>query len=480
MYFYPKKIAETRLITRDVSIITFWLGMLFLIPMAIGLMNGEPFWWMYLPLILVTSGPSYLFIKFIKNDEQPFTRITIVTLAVMWVVFSIVGSYPFMAVAGMNPLNGYFESVSAISTTGITTIPHPELVPSSVLFWRAMLSWIGGIGITAFAFYSMLQSESISKIVLGEGYARLKPSIVNSAKEIFKIYVFWTALGVIAMAAIGLPILDSLNLAMNAISTTGFDVHTGGWAYYQANMPQAFPFIALFMGILMIMGAISFVVHYRVINNRRLQIYLQDKETRVFLMIMLTGAIFMAAYLMLNNQDPVFMSYGVISASTGGYETSLASIAGAADFVIALFIILTLIGGCSNSPSGGLKVRRVHMLFKYVVWRVGMELSPPGTISHFKYDGKLVDVEEIASIAVYAFIYCSAIIAVSMILISLDYPGIDSLLIVTSAQAGAGISPIPAWEFQDLAKVALIGTMFFGRLEFIPLFALGMYSLRKR
>ncbi len=230
MLFYPKKVSETKLITRDVSVIVFWLGFLMLIPLALSLLYGEPSWWVYLPLIAVTSGPAYLFMRIIKKDEQPFTRMTIITLAVAWICFSVVGTYPFIFVGGMSPIDGYFESVSAISTTGISVIAQPESMPQSILFWRAMLSWLGGLGITAFAFYSLMQVESVSKIVLGEGYAHLKPSLINSAKEVFKIYIFWTVVGIAILVAIGIPVFDSFNLSMNAVSTTGFDVHAGGWA----------------------------------------------------------------------------------------------------------------------------------------------------------------------------------------------------------------------------------------------------------
>jgi trk system potassium uptake protein TrkH len=479
--FYPKKIAETKLITRDMSIIVFWLGFLLLIPMVVGLLYGEPSWWMYLPLLLITSGPPYLFMRFIKKTDQPFTRMTLITLAVSWICFSVVGSYPFIFIGSMHPLDGYFESVSAVSTTGMTMIEHPESFPQSIIFWRAMLSWLGGLGITAFAFYSLMQYESISKIVLGEGYGRLKPSIVNSAVEVLKIYSFWTVTGIVILVAIGIPIFDSFNLSMNAVSTTGFDVRTGGWEYYRNNMPQAFPVMSTVVAFLMLMGAMSVVVHYRVIKNRRLRLYLQDPETVAYLVIIIVGILLVATFMLLRGQPGIpEMAYEVIGASTGGYEMSTEATVGASGFVIAILVILVVVGGSSNGAAGGIKVGRVDLLFKYVLWKVNQQISPSGTVSHFKHNGKPVDTGGIITAAVYAFVYCTAIALVSAFMTSFDYDAAESALTVASVQAGAGMSPIPGWELVWPVKVALIGTMLFGRLEFIPLFALGIYALKRR
>jgi len=480
MLYYPKKVLEAKLITRDVSIITFWLGMLMLIPMAIAIISGEPFWYVYLPLILITSGLSYLFMKRIKHKAAPFTQTTLVTLAVMWIVFSIVGSYPFIAVAGMDPLDALFESVSSISTVGITAVPIPELLPNSVMFWRLMLCWLGGIGITAFAFYSILQSESVARIVIGEGYERLKPSLVNSGREIFKIYSFWTIVGIIMLLVIGIPFVDSLSLSVNAISTTGTDIHSGGWLYYQKHYPQAFSIMPTIVAFLMLMGSISFVAHYRVLKSKRILMYFKDSETRAFLIILIIGVALVAGYAAMKGLDPVPLAYEAYSTSTtGGFEILPFEMLNVSGSIMAGLIILALIGGASNSPAGGLKVRRVAILLKYIGWRASQEISPKGSVSHFKYGGETVSTDQIAEIAVYAFIYGIAIILVAGFLIALGYDSVSSVFTVAGAQSGS-TSSMQAFDLMWPAKAALIGTMLLGRLEFLPLFALAAYALHRR
>jgi len=476
--YYPKKILEMKLITRDVSIITFWLGIFMFIPMIVAIAGGEPYWYVYLPLILITSGPPYLFMRNIRRGEAPFTQTTIVTVAVMWIVFSIVGAYPFIAVAGMNPLDGLFESVSSISTVGISAIAIPESVPTSVLFWRTMLCWLGGIGITAFAFYSVLQSESIAKIVLGEGYDRLKPSLVNSGKQIFKIYGFWSVVGLVMLLATGLPLFDSLNLSVSALSTTGNELHSGAWMYYQQYYPQAYSVMPVIVAFLMLMGSISFVAHYRVLKNRKLSIYLKDSETRWLFIIIILGMLLVSIPLILKNQDFVPTAYEALAASTTGSELAPLPMLGATGFTIAILIILTLIGGSTNSPAGGLKVRRVYMLFKFVKWRVGREISPKDSVRHFTDEGEVVDTDQLTDMAVYCFIYLSAIILVASFLIALGSEPVTAVFTVTGAQSG-GISPIQAYDLAAPARLALVFTMLFGRLEFIPFFALIAYSLKK-
>jgi trk system potassium uptake protein len=480
MFYYPRKISETKLMTRDVSILTFWMGVIMLIPMLISLAYGEGNWWVYLPMILITSGPSFFFQKVFNKGKKPFSGMTIVTLAVIWITFSIVGAYPFIFVAEMDPLDGYFESVSAISTAGLTNIQGLGTAPHSVIFWRAMLSWFGGFGITVFAFYTLAQSESLSKMVLGEDFGHMRPGFLNSAQEVFKIYSMWTVLGISLLALIGLPLFDSFSMSMNAISTTGMDIRPDGWNYYSANFPDAFPFMVTIMGVLMIAGALSFVIHYRVIKNRKLLNYFRDSETRFFLGILVLGIAAVSLYFLLNGANPGPMGYEALSAgTTGGFEITPYLTAGAGDFIRAILLIMILIGGSSASTAGGLKARRVLLLFKYVYWKVEQQISPRGSVSHFRHEGRTVNNDEISSVAVYAFIYCTAIIAASLFMTAFDYGALDSLFIVTSAQGGCGISPIPGWELQAPVKAVLIATMLFGRLEFIPLFALGLYITKR-
>ena len=480
MLYYPKKIKETKLIARDVSLIGFWIGILMIIPMLLDISYGNPEWPMYIPCILLASVPSFFFMKYLKSNEAPFTSTTIITIAVTWITLCVMGSYPFIAVGEMGILDGVFESVSSVSTAGLTNIQFPESVPQGVLLWRAMLAWIGGIGITAMAFYSILQSESVSKILLGDGFDRIKPSLSNSAKEILKIYSFWTVLGIVALILIGMPVFDSVSLSLNSISTTGMNVRDNGWLYYQQTMPDTFPFMAGIVAVLMIMGAISFIAHYRFFKNKNLKAYLQDSETRIYLIILVLGMLIVGTYLFLNNQDPLPLTYETLSTSTtGGFEIIPYVTDGASTFIMSILILMALIGGSSNSAAGGLKVKRVYMLFKYIIWKVGQQISPAGTVSHFKLEGKPVKIEDVTSVAVYAFIYCTAIIFITILLISFNHSPVDAALTVTSAQAGGGVSAIPGWEFAAPGKVALIFTMLFGRLEFIPMFALFAYMLKR-
>jgi trk system potassium uptake protein TrkH len=381
----------------------------------------------------------------------------------------------------MNPLDGLFEAVSSISTAGLTNIQFPESIGQSVLFWRAMMAWFGGIGITAVAFYSIMQSESVSKIVLGEGFDRLKPSLVNSAKEIFKIYSFWTIFGIVSLSLIGVPVFDSFSISLNAVSTTGVDVRDDGWLYYQTTMPETFGLMSAIVALLMIMGSISFIAHYRVLKSKRITEFFRDRETQIYLLILIVGAGLISGYMLLNNQNPGPMAYEAVStATTGGFEISPYMTEGAGNFIMAILVILALIGGSTNSAAGGLKVKRVYLMFKYVFWRVQQQISPAGTVSHFKSEGRVVDMAQITNIAIYAFIYCAAIIIITSFMVALEYDPVDSIFMVTSAQAGGGVSPMGGWELLPAAKLALIGTMLFGRLEFIPLFALMMYAVKRR
>lgn len=481
MLFYPRKIAETKLIARDSATIIFWFGLLMLVPMLFSILFLEVDFYWYAIIAAVISTLAYLLKRRFKNTEAPFSRFTIVTIAATWLICSLLGALPFFFMSDMTPLDAVFESISSISTAGFTTIEYVESMPASLLFWRALLAWLGGIGITAIAFYTLMQSDSISRLALGEGFERIKPSLVNSAREIFKIYVFWTVFGILALSFIGVPLFDSVNISFNAVSTTGVDVRDAGWLYYQQTLPETFPIMAVIVGLLMLVGSVSFLAHYRLLKSKRIMALVSDSETKAYFAILLIGMGLIAGYLWLQGGDAAPMAYEAMSiATTGGFEIVpyLSSMAG--DFSMAILIILALIGGSAHSAAGGLKVRRVVLLFKYVFWKVGTQLSPEGTVSHFKFDGHVIKPEEVMNAAVYMFIYVAAIIIISTFIISFGYGPADTVLMVTSAQAGGGISPIPAYELFWPAKLALMGTMLFGRLEFLPMFALMLYAVRRK
>jgi len=482
IHLFSRRYAEAETMLRDVSIVLFWFGLLMLVPAVVGFINGEPAWPAYLAFAAAVCAPSYIIKTHLKRPQEPFARLTLVTTALLWIICCLVAAIPFFFLGGLGPLDSVFESVSSISTAGFSVMADVEAAPASLIFWRSLIAWLGGIGITAVAFYGVMQSKTVSRLVLGEGYERIKPSLANTGREILKIYSFWTVVGIIALAAIGMPIFDSFNLSMNALSSTGMVNYSNALAHYRS-LPN-FGAMSLILSILMIIAAISFVVHYRVIKNRSLRLYLESTETKAFFAIIVVGMVVVTGVLVLNGQgERAFdMSFEAVSSSTTtGFELdrNVPMFSGIGEFVKGMLIILAIIGGSQNCSAGGVKVKRFVILLKVVWWRVKKNTLPEDAILPLEYEGKPIREGEVSSIATFVFIYAVSLIIATAVLVAFSIPTIDSMMVVTQAQACAGVSSIPPTTFAAPVKVVLIFVMLFGRLEFWPLFALGAYVIRR-
>jgi len=482
IHLFSKRYAEAETMLRDVSIVLFWFGLLMLVPMVVGIIYGEPTWPMYLAFVAAICAPSLIIKRYLKRPQEPFERLTLVTIALVWIICCLVAAIPFLFLGGMNPLDAIFESVSSISTAGFSVMANVETASASLILWRSMIAWLGGVGITAVAFYGVLKSKTVSKLVLGEGYERLKPSLANTGREILKIYGFWTIVGAIVLCLIGVSVFDSINLSMNALSSTGMVNHSNSLAYYMS-MPN-FDIVVGVLTLLMIIGAISFVVHYRVFKDRSFRAYLESTETKAFFAIIILFTIIIAGVLYSQGQaNRVFdMSFEAISSSTTtGFELdrNVPLFAGIGDFVKGMLIILAIIGGSQNCSAGGVKVKRFVILLKVVWWRVKRNTLPADAVVPLRYEGKPINQEQVSSVATFIFIYAASLIIATAILVAFSMPTIDSMMVVTQAQACAGVSPIAPTTFAGPVKVVLIFVMLFGRLEFWPLFALGAYVLRR-
>ena len=482
MFMRPQKRVDSRIVLRDASNLVFWFGFAFLAPMLVALIYGEPIWHYYLFFFIMVSSVGYILKRLLGKQQEPFSRHAILTIALTWLLSAAIGSLPFMVILGMDVVDAGFESTSALTTTGLSLIPHPEAVPSSLLFWRSLEAWLGGIGIIAIAFYGILQSESVAKIVLGEGHKRVTPNLVHTAREILKIYFTITVIGVVALVVLNVGIFDAVNYSMNAISTTGSELYSSGLQHYKAVNPSTFWLINSTLSVLTIMGAIGFVIHYRVFRTRKFSLYLRDFETKYFFVILFVGILLISLYLIANNQPENISDYtfdSISSMTSGGFQMNPTFFSDAGDFIIGVLILLGFIGGSQGSAAGGIKVERFLLLMKAAYWRVKKEIFPKETVIKKEFEGKTVGVEEIGAVALYVFIYGVSIVIATGFIAAYNYSLTDSLFVVTLAQANSGLTSISPEVFQAPVKIVLTVVMFLGRLEFWPILALLAFAFRR-
>ncbi|MBN2518830.1 MAG: TrkH family potassium uptake protein [Candidatus Altiarchaeota archaeon] len=482
MFIRPSKRVDSRIILSDAGNLVFWFGFAFLAPMVVSLVYGEPIWHYYLFFFMVVSSLGYIMRRVFRKHAEPFARHAILTIALTWFLSAAVGTIPFMVLLGMGPLDAGFESTAAITTTGLSIIPHPEAIPKSLLFWRTLEAWLGGIGIISVAFYGIMQSESMARIVLGEGHKRLMPNLVNSAREMFKIYMAITLIGVISLLLLSVNMFDAVNYSMSAISTTGSEPYSEGLQHYQALLPHTYWLVDSVLVFLMLMGSIGFVVHYRVFKSKNILFYVRDFETRYLFIILVFVILLISLYLAANNRPQEIGSYAFdsVSSMTGaGFQMNTNFFRDTGDFIVATLLVLGFVGGSQGSASGGVKVERFLLLLKAAYWRIRKEISPKETVIKRSFEGKTVGIEEVADVALYVFIYGSSIVIASGFLIAFGYGTVDSLFVTTLAQANAGLTTVPPAYFEAPVKLVLMVVMFLGRLEFWPILALLAFLFRR-
>jgi trk system potassium uptake protein TrkH len=408
------------------------------------------------------------------------TRDGFLVVALMWTGMSLLGMIPFMLALDLSPVEALFESASGYTTTGSTVLTGLDSLPKSILFYRQELQWLGGIGVivVAIALLPMLQIGGM-QLYRAETPGpfkdnRITPRINKTAKNICIVYGTLTAAGALAYWLAGMDAFDAIAHSMSTLSTGGYSTHDASLAYFNS------PAINAVAIVFMLVGAISFSVHF--IAWRQLQpgYYGRDGQTRTFLLIALVVSTIVAFQLLsVGTTDSVsnaleLASFEVVSViSSTGF--------GVADFASwpldlpVLLIFLSFIGGCAGSTAGGIKVIRFLVLEKQARSHV-RKLVHPSAMMPIRIDNHVVDTSVIEGIWGFFTVYV-AIFATFMLILMLD--GMDQVTAFGAVASclnnlGPGLGDV-ALNFAGVSsggKLLLVLAMIFGRLEIFTVLVL--------
>lgn len=447
------------------------LAILMLLPLAVSWIFAED---VYIPFIFgaVTSFAVGI-ILYKKFEMEPLDLSSAMVLAgVTFIAVSLFGSVPYLD--HLEPVNAVFESVSGFTTTGLTTV-NPESLPYSVLFWRSLTQWIGGVGILII-FLLLLSSPGTSSyyIYRAEGHPqRIEAGVYSTVKRIFIIYGVYTAIGITLFALVGMPLFDSFAHTFTSIATGGFSVRDNSIGAYNN------PLIEIVMILMMVLGATSFFIHDKLFK-RKFTEYVKNSEVRLFWAIIIVFSV-LVSLSFLSDPEPfrtgIFQTF---SALTGSGFTLTSDYPALSKLLLP---ILMIIGGFAGSTAGGLKLVRVGILGKAVSW-ISKKISYPlSAVVPFKFNRKVIREEELTIISIFSFIYILILVASTLALSFMGYAPIDSFFVSASAEGTVGLTTIDIAGMNPLAKLMLMIDMLLGRLEILPLFVL-FYTiylgLRKR
>ncbi|MCH5216105.1 MAG: TrkH family potassium uptake protein [Muribaculaceae bacterium] len=402
-------------------------------------------------------------------------REAIMLTSLVWVIFSIFGMLPFVF---CNPhldiLEAYFEAVSGFTTTGATMIIDVEAVPKGILMWRAIMQWLGGMGIILFtlAVLPMLNHQGGIQLfnaeVSGITHDKLRPRISQTAKSLWLVYIILT------ITEFGLLILGPMDW-VDAICQTLSTVATGGFCTKNAGISTwDSRYVEIVILIFMFLGGINFQLLYRAGTGNFRALFLND-TFRWYCIIIFVSFILITISVVIGNvydtayeycMYPLFQIVAAVS-STGFF---LADFELWGPFTVIMFMVLMVFGGCAGSTTSGAKIDRLIMLLKNTRNEF-YRIIHPNTVTAVRVNGKYVAPEAVSKIIAFLAIYMMILVVCSIILSLCGYDFSESVFASISCLSnmgyGVGVTGIQGSFFNiiGIGKVTLIFAMIVGRLE---------------
>ena len=440
---------------------------------------GEQDW----PFILlssgITAGAGFLLLRSTSLTQELRVREGFAVVSFAWLLFSIFGSLPFLLTGAIpNVTDALFETVSGFTTTGASILTDIEAVSHGVLFWRSLTHWIGGMGIIVLtlAVLPMLGVGGMQLYkaeVAGPTADKLTPRIAQTAKILWGVYIALTAIQTVLLVVGGMSLFDALCTAFGTLASGGFSPRNASIAYYNSS------YIDWVVIIFMLAAGINFSLHYSFATGDW-KAYWRNREFQVFAasvsvatLLVLAGAWHTYTDKLAAVRDAAFVVTSLHTSTGFGladYELWTPS----AQFVLLLVMI---IGGSAGSTSGGLKVIRIYLLFKYIVSEFTRLLHPQALVP-VRVKGVAVSRDVVSTVLGYIGVYFLAILLGTFLVTSTGVDWISSLSAVVSCLGGVGpgmggVGPFDnyAW-LSDFAKWVLTACMLLGRLEFFSLLIL--------
>lgn len=434
--------------------------------------------------------------------EHPTRLQSALICGVGWLGFSAIGALPFMIGIDSTYLDGFFEAMSGFTTTGITMFTGLDQMPKSILFWRAMTQWVGGLGILTMFMLVVFRGGSPHKLFGAEGHKinvdRPVPGLANTIRVLFSMYAGFTCFIALALFALGMGLFDSVCHSFTALSTGGFSPHDASIEYYRLQGYSNYVWMEYVIIVGMLLGGTSFVIHYRVLKGSWRALF-DNLEARywwsligIFVVLIMFERIVRIEPLSASLVDyPTFIHrveedirivlFQVVSIlTTTGFGTRDINTPFFGEAARQFFLVMMVIGGCVGSTGGGIKVLRIAIMAKLIRREVYRLRVPPRAINSVIIDGELIELDEIQRVGGLFFMWMVLLIFGGGVTEYLSHHnGYVALSGMFSALGNIGPCYIPVAEMGQLhpiIKLVYIVGMQAGRLEILPVLLL--FSLK--
>ena len=464
------------------GILQIVLGIFMLIPIIVQFLYKEVDSSFFGASLVTIIFGTLFFLSNLDHDKKLNLQQAFLLTALSWLSIAIFGSLPFIfSNLNLSFTDSFFESMSGITTTGSTILSNLEITPKSILLWRAILQWLGGIGIIVMAITLMpimnVGGMQLFKISSNDSSEKILPKSKEIALRLIYIYSSLTILCALTYWIFGMSIFDSLTHSMTTIATGGFSNYNESIGYFNS-IP-----IEISSMLFIILGSLPFIVYIKFINGNK-KIFTSDIQIRTFIKIILIAITILSIYLIFYdgtkfNLRSIF--FNVISILTGtGYVN--AEFDGWGSFALVLFLALMFIGGCAGSTTCGIKIFRIQILYLFISNQLKKIIYPKGVFV-MKYDKNVIDNKFISSIISFIYLYFVIffILAALLSLTGLDFVTAISGAATSISNVGPGLGNIigPNGNFStlpDISKWILTLGMILGRLELFAILVLFLPS----
>ena len=467
-----------------VGILLLILGLFMMIPYAVQLVYDENSNSFFSSAVITIFIGILTILASLKKDNQLNLQQAFLFSTLSWASIALFGSLPFLlSNLNLSFSESFFESMSGITTTGSTTIIDLDNSPKSILLWRAIMQWLGGIGIIVMATTVMPLLKVGGMQVFktdSSGSEKILPKTIEVAFTIISIYTILTLACSFFYWTQGMSGFDSIAHALTTLATGGFSTHNESIGYFKS------PGIEFTSIIFIILGSIPFITYLKFVKGNK-KIFYQDVQIRGFLYLLIISILIMFIYLFLNNAEYSILdnlrisSFNVISILSGtGYVTDDFGLWG--EFPLIFFIFLMFIGGCAGSTTCGIKIFRLQILFLFVGNQI-KKLIYPNSIFIINYNNNKIEDDFINSVIIFIFAYLFLFLIIAMLL---SVSGLDFLSAISGAatsisNVGPGLGNMigPNGNFSqvsDISKWILSFGMLLGRLEIFAVLVLFLPS----
>ena len=460
------------------------LGVFMLVPYAVQLIfNENDNSFLSSSIITIFIGVLIVLTN-LKRDNQLNLQQAFLFTVLAWLSVSVFGSLPFMLSSlELSFSDAFFESMSGITTTGSTVISDLDLTPKSILIWRAIMQWLGGIGIIVMA-TTVLPLLKVGGMQLfktdASGTEKILPKTIEVATTIISIYVILTFACALIYWLQGMNAFDSIAHSFTTLATGGFSTHNESIGYFKNSG------IEITATIFIILGSIPFISYLKFIKGNK-TIFFADVQIKGFFFLLLISILIMFSYLLINNNYVSFWdnlrisSFNVVSILSGtGYVTDDFGLWG--KFPLIFFIFLMFVGGCAGSTTCGIKVFRLQILFLFIKNHI-KKIIYPNRIVIMNYNKERIEDNFVNSVIIFIFSYLFLFLIISILL---SVSGLDFLSAISGAatsisNVGPGLGDMigPNGNFSEVSvfsKWILSFAMLLGRLEIFAVLVLFLPS----